>query len=45
MNKLNTLKNREVDDVVKFVENSNHDIFSLNLFSDMFNQQALHGGD
>ena len=45
LNKLNTLKNREVDDVVKFVENSNHDIFSLNLFSDMFNQQALHGGD
>ena len=45
LNKLNTLKNREVDDVVKFVENSNHDISSLNLFADMFNQQALHGGD
>ena len=45
MNKLNTLKDREVQDVINFVNDNKNDMTSLNLFADMFNQQALHGGD
>ena len=45
LNKLNTLKDREVQDVVNFVNDNKNDISSLNLFADMFNQQALYGGD
>jgi len=45
LNKLNTLKDREVQDVINFVNDSNNDIASLNLFDAMVKQEIAHGGD
>jgi hypothetical protein len=42
---LNTLKDREVQDVINFVNDSNNDIASLNLFDAMVKQEIVHGGD
>ena len=45
LNKLNTIKDKEVQDVVNFVNDSSNDIVSLNLFADMVKQEVAHGGD